>query len=297
MNPPKIVYAAIVFGIVLIGTGFFITQISGIFTNAQGAQKITGTVVLRDQPKSSASELATTVTLPASNCTVDATNCGSQNFWIWNRSGLQYNGNSSIAVPNVSSQAFAARTMYTCGPGATGGPPQCTPGAANNSVFDVQSAPTEGGTLGSMDGEFWSVYKTIFGQWYNWVAATNIEFGGSSSVTHELIANNDPFPGANKYKFTVKWEKSATQSDSCNVGGTGICNASPPWETITEEHTLYVVQNPTTNLFDGGFNAVSGGAGSVQTTGCNTLRENVSSDNYVFYSANSYYAAISYSCT
>ena len=102
-----------------------------------------------------------------------------------------------------------------------------------------------------MDAEFWSVYKTIFGKWYNLVANIYIDFGGASSVTHELIANNDPFAGANKYKFTVKWEKSITQSDSCNVGATGICNAAPPWEIITEEHTLYVVKNPTTNIYDG----------------------------------------------
>jgi len=75
MNPPKVVWAAIAFGILLISGGFLIGQTGSLFGLAgHGGNHITGTIVLTD--KDVDFSYLGNVALPGTTCNVIITQCG-----------------------------------------------------------------------------------------------------------------------------------------------------------------------------------------------------------------------------
>ncbi len=79
MQEKKLLYGAIIFSLILISTGFFITQIGNVFSKAAGT--ITGTIVLSDEIKyestiSPGTSLTFPISLPGTSCNVKFTACG-----------------------------------------------------------------------------------------------------------------------------------------------------------------------------------------------------------------------------
>ncbi|MBN1941113.1 MAG: hypothetical protein JW772_02935 [Candidatus Diapherotrites archaeon] len=72
MDVPNFVWAVIVFGIIVISSGFLIGQANSFFAQAL-AGKISGTIVLKDSADTSG---AATFVLPGSNCSMRIVGCG-----------------------------------------------------------------------------------------------------------------------------------------------------------------------------------------------------------------------------
>ena len=77
MQEKKLLYGAIIFSLILVSTGFFITQTTNFFSKAVGS--ITGTVVLRNIMPSSAyfiNDSVSAISLPGTTCKVKLAGCG-----------------------------------------------------------------------------------------------------------------------------------------------------------------------------------------------------------------------------
>lgn len=78
MNPPKIVWAAIAFALVIGSSALLLSQFSNYFSSAQNPT-ITGTVVLKDNDTITPVFMST-LSLPGSTCSVKIVRCGENNI-------------------------------------------------------------------------------------------------------------------------------------------------------------------------------------------------------------------------
>ena len=77
MNPPKAIWAAIVFGILIISVGFLVGQVDNFFGKAgHGGAHITGTIVLSDKANLTGNNyFIGNIALPGTSCDVILTHC------------------------------------------------------------------------------------------------------------------------------------------------------------------------------------------------------------------------------
>lgn len=286
MKAPKAFWAATIIGIVFLSSALLLSLFANYFSNAD-LTRITGTIVLRDSdtPK----PLSASVSLPGANCEIKATNCGGT-FWMWDTVGPQYNASQNFGLLNVNSLNFPTRKTSYCQVLTT-----CVNVWGSETTFNIQTASTVETTLSLLDNEFKRVYDLI----YLPPIATDPNY--QFTITHELAAPaQQDISGADKYIFTMSWKQivqnSANSSSftSCLPGGVDICN-NPPQNLIeTKTEAAYIVYDPTTSNFKGGFNPSTSGSGV--NTFCYFINQSVPGGTYLLNAENSYHTSIAYSC-
>lgn len=278
------------------------------FGNAQvPVQKITGTIVLRDQPESAQSILTATVALPGTTCNIRATACPIDTsppieFWLWKNAQV-YQAKSTSWPPAINvndSPALVGITTYYCN-GAGG----CSSTAQSPVIISVQTGATQSIALENMKTEIMQEYDNRF-------AADLTQSQFNFNVTYQEC-NGQIFCGSNcnqsnpdttRYVYCISFTQQAgspndptsSTSLSCTDNeGDDVCSLA--FTPITSQFVEIVDLVFNAGQYQVGYNP-TGLGGSALTISCNVISEaGIPSGTYFLNADQTSYASVSYECT
>jgi len=295
MEIPKAFWAFAGIGIILIATGFLVSQTSGLLAKSDVATKITGNIILRDN--TAGTPLTAPISLPGNTCTVQITSCGAA-FKIHSpqaasfitsenviREGfvvddLQLNGSTLFPVQLYSSAQYYCSYWKQIGgsmPAGTIVLPQGRGDASTMRYFEATSATSKAEAISAAQ---WQFLNKINGYlFHESTTPPTYPCGYLASIPAVTELPSD-VPGATRLQFRLESVCGSTEAD-CRAGN-----------NYTKDLNLYLISDGTNYTI--GANPHS--SSTPKTMDCQIVKRTLSG-NILITTSNSTYASVSYECS